>query len=148
MLLGFTSRWMTPDRCAFCNPWHTCIIRSSRLRPEIIGKRHPLEQLHHDERLAVVFAQIEHGHDVAVRELARRPGFAIEPLAHLRVIVEIGLDDLDGHATSHLRVVGRIDDAHGAPADARGHAIAADVLRQRGGRRQAAVGRARHQSTS
>ena len=74
--------------------------------------------LHRDEGTVIVFADVEHGHDVGMMQPARRPRFPREPLAR-RVVVEPGSEQLDDHEPVDRRVAREIHRAHAAVAISR-----------------------------
>jgi hypothetical protein len=109
------------------------------LAPDV--ERAALHELHGDEDVAVVLADVVHLHHVGVRELAERPRLAEQHVARA-LRVGRGLEELQGHAALELGVVGRVDDAHAAAAEHREHHVAADggAAREDAARRAAALG--------
>jgi hypothetical protein len=65
-----------------------------------------------------VGADVVDGDDVGVREPRHRPRLAQEPRAAPIARVRRRLEQLDRQLAVELGVVGRVDDAHGAGADA------------------------------
>ena len=62
--------------------------------------------------------------DVGVREAARRLGLALEAARELVLAAELGQEDLDGEVLAHHRVLGAVDGAHAAHAEAAHDAVA------------------------
>ena len=81
--------------------------------------------LHHDVGLAVVLADLDDGDDVGVDDPGHGLGLAEE--AGLGVAGGGG-EELDRHAAVELGVVGGVDDAHAALAEAVEEGVAADPL--------------------
>ena len=77
MLAGLMSRWMMPFWWAACDPWATCIAKFQHFgqRQSCLLLRStasslscnvsPFQQLHHNERLTFVLAELVNGTDVA-----------------------------------------------------------------------------------
>ena len=84
------------------------------------------QELHREERLSLVLAEIVDGDDVPVRELAGGARFAEEALAQLGVVLDGGRDDLQGDFALEQRVVGLIDNAHPTLTDFLDDPIAPD----------------------
>ena len=112
-----------------------------------LGERQAVEELHHDEGPVPLFAEIEDRDDVPVGELAGDPRFAVEALAHVRFLIEIGEHQLDGHAAIQLFVDGGVDHTHRATADSFRDAIPPDRFGE-SPRRPTFAGRNVHQSAS
>ena len=98
---------------------------------EALVERLPAQELHDDEEPPVVFADVVDGDDVAVSEAGRDLGFAHEPRANVRLGLEVGHHDLYRHVAIHHFVVRRVDDAHGAAADAFDDTVAPNALGSR-----------------
>ena len=79
--------------------------------------RPPFEQLHHDERLAVVFAELVNGTDVRVLQRRRQAGLALESGQPLGRRDRLGAQQLDRDLAAKLEVLGAIDDSHAALAE-------------------------------
>ena len=77
----------------------------------------PLEQLHHDERLAVVFAELVNRADVRVLQRRRQAGLALESGQPLGGRDRLGAQQLDGDFAAKLEVFGAIDHAHATFAE-------------------------------
>ena len=86
----------------------------------------PLEQLHGDERRALVLAQLVDGDDVRVLETRHRARFAQEPLLVLRVRGPRA-HDLQGHVAVERLVAAAEHHAHRALAHEVEHAEPADL---------------------
>ena len=102
-LLGLRSRWMIPFWWACCTAWQTATNSSSRARTgsrrrsqySVIGS--PLDQLHHEERLAGLGgAAIVDAGDVGVVHQGQRLPLGVEPGQH-RPRVHADLDQLERH---------------------------------------------------
>ena len=99
----------------------------ARQRPLIDHRRQRVagQELHGQEQRAVGRApEVGDGDDVGVREAARRLGLALEAARELLAAAELGQQHLDREIAPHHRVLGAIDRAHAAHADAAHDAVA------------------------
>ena len=118
-LLGLRSRWMIPFWWACCTAWQTATNSSSRARTgsrwrsqySVIGS--PLDQLHHEERLAGLGgAAVVDAGDVGVVHQGQRLPLGVEPGQH-RARVHADLDQLERHLPlDRLGLLGPVDGAH------------------------------------
>ena len=92
--------------------------------PEVL----PLEELHGEVGPPVVLAQVVHGHDIAVGEVAGRAGLGEEALAQDGVVGAGGTDQLDGDHALDERVVRLVHDPHPAFAELVQKLVAADPV--------------------
>ena len=83
------------------------------------------QELHGQEQRAVGrAAEVGDRDDVGVGETARRLGLALEAASELLAAAELGQQHLDREIAPHHRVLGAIDRAHAADADAAHDAVA------------------------
>jgi hypothetical protein len=82
-----------------------------------LGQRLPLEQLHHDEVLAIVLVDRVDGADARMVKSGGGPRLALKPLERLRISAELGRQKLQRHAAAEPRVLGFVDDTHAAGAE-------------------------------
>jgi hypothetical protein len=102
-------------------------------RAELLRERFAFDELHGEEAIARVIADVEHARDVLVLHAAREPYFATEPLE--RVVGEAGAQDLERDALVQLGVDRFVDATHAAAAEPAHDAIAIrDELGDIGGR--------------
>ena len=93
-----------------------------------------LEELHRDVGRAVgVVAEVEDGHHVGVHHARDRARLALEAVLLLGVARDLGQHDLERDVALEERVVGVVDDAHGARAEAAQDVVLADTRREVGG---------------
>src|SRR5882724_9882504 len=80
-------------------------------------ERFALEQLHHDERLPIVFPNFVNGADIGM--IQRRSGtrLATETLERLRILVERFGKKFQSDAAAKLQIFGGIDHAHATPTE-------------------------------
>src|SRR6266566_3760837 len=95
----------------------------------MVCERQAGEQFHHDEWMPAIFAKIEDGHDVPMSQLAGDFRLAIEALANLRLLLEVGHHHFDRDSPVDRLVDCGVDHAHGALADPFDDLVASDVLR-------------------
>ena len=95
-------------------------LRERHRRPVLDPRRErlPLEELHDDERVPLVFTVVEEGDDVAVLKAGDGAGFTIEPGAAVRVVREVGQHHFDGHFPFEHRIACAIKRTHPAARDA------------------------------
>jgi hypothetical protein len=85
---------------------------------EPAGERLPLHQLHHDEDLLFVRTDVEHRHDVGVRQLRHRLRLAQEPpLLAQRLGRLVGAQQLERDVAPELGIASPVHDAGRAHAD-------------------------------
>ena len=132
MLPGFTSRWTiprtwaTPSARATSRPIRAASVAAQAPAPaQTSGEVLALDQLHDQERLAVVRAGLQAGDDVGVAQHGR--GQRLPPEAHRDVAVldRLAPQELDRHGPVELRVQRAMDGGHAAEADDLAEAVAA-----------------------
>ncbi len=101
-------------------------------------ERHPVEQLHHQERPLRRHAEVDDADDVRVLQPAQRAPLALKALARLRVRAVLGVQHLQRDVRPAARALGAIDRPRAARAELREHAIATiddlpDEIRCHGG---------------
>ena len=101
---------------------------AARACDEPCPQRLALEQLHHEERRALVLADVVQRADVGVVQAGDGPRFAREARAALSVGAQFCGEDLDGDRAVEAGVAGLVDLAHSARADA------VDLVRTEAGR--------------
>ena len=72
------------------------------------------DELHDDEGLALVQAEIVDGDDIGMGEVGRRPCFVLELAVEVRAVRLVFAQDLDGHVAVQQRVAGPVDQRHAA----------------------------------
>jgi len=82
-----------------------------------LAQRLPLEQLHHDEMLPGVLADVVDHADVGVGERRGRARLALEALDGARVLRHLERQELERHGTAEAGVLGLVDDAHPSAAE-------------------------------
>ncbi len=100
----------------------------TRASAEPALERSAAQELHGQEHLSVEDADVVHGDDVRVRQPRHRLRLAQQPRAR-RVLLTLlaPLEQLERDLSIELRIVGAVDDAHRAAADAFDDQIAADT---------------------
>ncbi len=91
--------------------------RHRLVRLQRLGERLPLDELHRDVRMALVFADVEHRHDVGVRKHAGALRLAQEPAVVLAVEAQLRLEELDRQRPVDLGIVGLVHAGHRPFAD-------------------------------
>ena len=94
------------------------------------AQAHPVHQLHHQPRHAVLLVGGEHRGDVGMQQPRRRARLAQEAPREVRQRHHLRLGSLERHQPPELDVVGAIDDPHAAAPDLRDDDVAR-LLRQR-----------------
>ncbi len=107
-------------------------VERHRLVADAALERLAVEQLHDDELLPVVIADVVQRADVRVVERGRDARFALEALDCLRIAREVGRQHLDGDLAAEPRVLGAIDDAHAAAVEDFDDAVMRDRLADHG----------------
>jgi hypothetical protein len=91
--------------------------RQQLLRVEHVFERAALDQFHRDVRMAALVADVEHRHDVRVRQHAGALGLAQEPDVVFRIAAQLRLQHLDRELPVDVGIVGAEDLGHGAFAE-------------------------------
>jgi hypothetical protein len=103
-----------------------------RRGPDHLREIAALDVVHHEERaVARLVADVGHGHDVRVADAGRQPGFVEEHVADLRVLGQVGVQDLDCDSAVEPADATDAGEEHGGHAAARElgeQLIAAEVL--------------------
>ena len=89
-------------------------------------QRLAFELLHHDEGLALVFADIVNGANIRMVQSGGGLGLALEPFERHVVGGEFFGKKFQGHEAVQVGVFGLIDDTHPSPAELLDHSIAGD----------------------
>ncbi len=84
---------------------------------DTVPKRLPLDVLHGDVGLILIFPDLVDDTDVRVRQRRGRLGLNQEPLLQSRLVQEVRGQELQGHRALEFEVLGFINDPHSAPAD-------------------------------
>ena len=120
---GLRSRWMMPFACAAASPSAIAVairrvsLSGSGAADSLRAKRFAFEQLGDDELRLPFAADIEHRHDVRMRERSDGAGLAPKSRQRRGIVRECGGENLDGDVAAEARVGGAIDLAHSSAAD-------------------------------
>jgi len=90
------------------------------------GQRLALEELHDEERPAVLLVDVEDAADVRMGQRGCRTGLPLQPLERLGVVREVLRQELQGDVPAEAQVLGLIDDAHSASPDPFEDAVVGD----------------------
>ncbi len=93
-------------------------VARKRLAVDAFLERLPFEQLHHDEGPALVLADFVNDADVRMIQRRRGPRLTDKPLERGLVSRHFRRQELQRHRPAERRVLGFIDDAHPAAAQA------------------------------
>ena len=91
-------------------------IELERVSLDEMFERPPFEQLHHEELLPLVLADVVDRADVRVIQRRRRARLALKALRGRRVARQLGRQELDGDLPAEANILGAVDDAHAAAA--------------------------------
>ena len=86
-------------------------LRGQRATLDVLAERSPVEELHHQEHRALVFADVEHRDHVRVLDRAERPRFELHALRELRARRD---QTLERDATTREPMSRAVDGAHSA----------------------------------
>ena len=135
MLPGFTSRWTTPRSCATASASATRAAISTasdggqRAAPDQVAQLPPVEQLHRHEGDVALAAHVVDRDDDGVADAAGRARLLQEARLEVGALL-LGAgerDRLDGDRAAERRVLGAVDDAHGASPQLAQDAEAAEL---------------------
>ena len=90
-------------------------VASGRVFDAVL-QRGAFQQLHGDEVLVALAADVVDRADVRMVEGGSGPRFALETLQRLRVAGDLRRQELEGHKAAQARVLRLVDDAHAAAA--------------------------------
>jgi hypothetical protein len=96
-------------------------------------ERDALHELHDDREVLLVGDEVEDGHDAGVVELGLDDRLGLEPLDHLRVSVELRVEDLDRHRPVETRIRARVHRSHPSLADQIPDEVGPDAVARLGG---------------
>src|SRR5215472_6260654 len=88
-----------------------------RLAFDQVPERLSFEQLHGDERLALMFANFVNRADIGMVERGRRLSFTLEPFQCLAVLRQSLGQELECDEAMKLDILGLVDDTHAAAAE-------------------------------
>jgi len=91
------------------------VDRLSRLAHQVRGEASAGHHRHHEVGNAVTLADVVDGHDVRVRQLGRRLGFAGEAGPDGAVVGELGRQNLDCHRSIQPQIARAEHDRHATP---------------------------------
>ena len=106
------------------------------LAADFLLQRHAVEELHGDEGLAVVLADVVDGADIRMIEGGGGLGLAQETGPRLGVLRDTIGQQLQSHKAVQTRVLGFVNDAHAATAEPLDDAVVRDGLVQQGSLRK------------
>ncbi len=101
-------------------------VERQRSARDLVLQRPAIEQLHDDEPLGAVLADVVDGADVWMVERRGDAGLALEPIQRLGIAGQIGRQELQRDLAAQTHVFGAIDDAHAAGAEALENLVMAD----------------------
>jgi hypothetical protein len=116
------------ERIGHVEPELEDLARRETIGRDPAAERLALEALHHDERAALVLADVVDRADVRVVERRGRLRLALEALASGLVLEVRFRQELHRHRAVKARVLGLVDDAHPAGAQPLDDAVVRDDL--------------------
>ena len=93
--------------------------------PHERGEVLAVDELHREEQVVLGLGHVVDAADRRVRDLARQPHLAVEPLESVRLRADAAGQELEGDRLVEAQVVGAVDLAHPAAADQADDAVAA-----------------------
>ncbi len=112
------------------DPPQRLVVRDGRLS-HTVSQRSASDQLHHDVRPALPFADVVDRRDVGRTDARGRPRLAREPAPVVLVGRQGGREDLHGHGPPQLDVRGAVDLGHAPDPDQHGVGVPAGDRRRR-----------------
>ena len=98
------------------------------LAGDLLLQRLAPHQLHHEERPALLFADVVHRADVGMVQRRRGARLAREPVERLRAVRQVLRQELDGDVAPQPDVLGLVDDTHPSAADQGDDAVVGERL--------------------
>ncbi len=102
-------------------------FRIALVRAQAVGQAAARDQFHAEVALALVLADLVHGHDTRMVEQGHRLRLVLEPSQLGIVGQDAGLDHLQSDRPIETDLLGTVDDAHPASAELRADLIVAEV---------------------
>ena len=131
---GLMSRWTMPAACAASSASAISIaerqqqIDLERAPGDAMLQRRPVEELHDEERAAVLLADVVDGADVGVVQRRRGPRLAAESGQGLGIVGEVWRQELQRDEALQPRILGFVDHAHPAAAQLLDDAVVRERL--------------------
>ena len=121
-LCGFTSRWTSPAACAAASARRLHaesrgLVGTDGAARDRAGERLAVDVLHRDVRASVSLADVEHPHDVRMRQPRGEASLAQEARTQVFVPRKVLREPLQGDVPVELPVAREIDDGHRAVAE-------------------------------
>jgi hypothetical protein len=120
------ARVRSVERVGDLDPELEDLRRRQRPLPDPLLQRPPLQVLHHQERLALVLADVVDGADVGVVERRGGHRLALEALARGLVVEQLLRQELERHRAVEPRVLRPANDAHAAATEPLEDAVVGD----------------------
>ena len=92
-----------------------------------LAQRLAADELGDHEGRAVLRADVEHGQDIGMAQCGSRTRLALKAGESIRVVGDVGRQDLDGHVAAEPGVARPVHDAHAARAERRDDVIRAEA---------------------
>jgi hypothetical protein len=102
-------------------------FKRQRALPETGSERFTFHQLHDEELLLVVSADVVQHADVRVVEAGDGFGFPLEPFAKARILCDVKVEDLQGDGPPQTSVARSVNFTHAACPEQRGHLVRAET---------------------
>ena len=109
------------------------VVERQRAARDALLERLALEQLHHHEVLALLFADVVKDADVRVTQARDDAGFAEEALERLGDAAGFGGQELERDVAAEAGVFGFVDFSHAPAAELREEFVVGDGARNHGG---------------
>src|SRR5215831_18737416 len=103
-------------------------LRIERAPRDTLFQSHPFQQLHGNERLAVLFADVVNGADVRVIEGGSSLGFALKAGERLGIAGYLIGEELEGNKTVKPSIFSLVDHAHATATELLNDAVVGDGL--------------------
>lgn len=91
---------------------------------DVLSERNALGVFHDDIRQIAIATVIEYRDDIRVMQDAQAARFALETPNRIFVVDQIGIENFDANVASQFRLLGQVDDAHPAFANATNDLVA------------------------
>src|SRR5713226_1209574 len=99
----------------------------------MLSQGFPLQQLHHQEGLAVVLSELVDGANIGMVECGSSPRFPLKAFDRLRIISKLLGKELERDTSAQLEVFGFINHAHPAAAQYLQYAVVGNLLTDQAG---------------
>ena len=140
MFAGLISRWTMPSECAASSASAISMAERQqrfgfqRTPGDAVLQGDSVQELHHDERLAFMLADLVNGADVGMVQGRGSASLAAKAFQRLRILRDFFGQEFQRDEAAELRVFGLVNHAHAPAAEFLDDAVVRDSLAEQAGK--------------